>query len=421
MLAQKVVELNNITINYGNVKIIDNISLDIKKGEFVSVIGPNGAGKSTILKAITRSIEINNGYIYLNGKDINSFLHKERAKIIGFVPQEYNIPFNFTVQDIVSMGRNPYMKRMHKEKGEDKKIVENSLRKTNTLQFRNKSFNNLSGGEKQRVVTARALAQEPEILILDEATSNLDIHHQLELLELIYWLNRENGLTVLAVMHDLNLASRFSDRLILLNKGQIFKEGKPKEVLTEKVLSKVYDMEMVVRDNKLLSFKEIVPLRVRRACKGKNVNVHVMCGGGTGEYIIEKLYSQRYNISCGIINEGDSDLELCKSLNIDYISESPFTEFSAESIKKNKEYIKRADIIILTDVPVGWGNLANIKQLEEVKDKEIIILHTINRDYVDGECDKIIDKLKQKENVFYAMNLKKVFEKLNSKIYNKRG
>ena len=415
MQAKKVVELKNITIKYDDLKIIDSINLNVKKGEFVSIIGPNGAGKSTILKAITNNIDISNGNIYLNGEDINSILHKERARIIGFVPQEYNIPFNFSVQDIVSMGRNPYVKRMRKEKDNDKEIVENSLKKTNTLQFKNKSFNNLSGGEKQRVITARALAQEPQILILDEATSNLDMHHQLELLELIYWLNRENGLTVLAVMHDLNLASRFSDRLILLNKGKIFKEGKPEEVLTEKVLSKVFDMEMIVRDNKLLSFKEIVPLRVRRAKKEKKLNVHLICGGGTGEYIIDKLYSQRYNISCGIINEGDSDLELCKNLNINYVSESPFTKFSEKSIRRNKEYIKQSDVIILTDVPIGGGNLANIELLEEINDKKIIILHTINRDYVEGKCEQVIEKLKQKENVFYAMNLKRVFEELNNK------
>lgn len=415
MLTENVVELKNITIKYEDLKIIDSINLNVKKGEFVSIIGPNGAGKSTILKAITKNVEISNGNIYLKGKDVNSILHKERAQIIGFVPQEYNITFNFSVQDIVSMGRNPYVKRMSKEKDNDKKIVENSLRKTNTLQFRNKSFNNLSGGEKQRVITARALAQEPEILILDEATSNLDMHHQLELLELIYWLNRENGLTVLAVMHDLNLASRFSDRLVLMNKGKIFEEGKPEDVLTEKVLSKVYDMEMIVRDNKLLSFKEIVPLRVRRAKKEKEISIHVMCGGGTGEYIIEKLYSERYNISCGIISEGDSDLELCKNLNINYVSESPFTEFSETAIKKNREYIKQSDIIILTDVPIGWGNLANIELLEEINDKKIIILHTINRDYVEGKCNQIIEKLKQKENVFYTMNLKEVFQELNNK------
>jgi len=412
--VENIIELKNITLKYGDYEVLRDISFNIKKGEFTSIIGPNGAGKSTVLKAIMKNIELASGDISIKGKSIKNITHKEKACIIGFVPQEFNISFDFTVYDIVAMGRNPYIAKFKKSKFDDKKIIEESLQKTNTYEFKDKYFNSLSGGEKQRVIIARALAQQPEILILDEATSSLDIHHQLDILELIHSLNREDGLTVLTIMHDLNLASRFSDKIVLLSKNGVIKSGTPSEVIDEQVLKNVYDMDMVVRENKLLSYTEIIPLRIRKSKEEKNIHVHIICGGGTGEYIIQKLYSERYKISCGILIEGDSDLDICRSLNLDYVVEYPFSKFSEESIAKNKEYIDNSDVIIVTDVAIGYGNFDNIKLIENIRDKKIIILHSVNRDFVNGEYEKILTELTKFDNVKYAMNLKELFNFLNN-------
>ncbi len=411
---ESIIDLKNITLKYGDYEVLRDISFNIKKGEFTSIIGPNGAGKSTVLKAIMKNIELASGDISIKGKSIKNITHKEKACIIGFVPQEFNISFDFTVYDIVAMGRNPYIAKFKKSKFDDKKIIEESLQKTNTYEFKDKYFNSLSGGEKQRVIIARALAQQPEILILDEATSSLDIHHQLDILELIHSLNREDGLTVLTIMHDLNLASRFSDKIVLLSKYGVIKSGTPSEVIDEQVLKNVYDMDMVVRENKLLSYTEIIPLRIRKSKEEKNIHVHIICGGGTGEYIIQKLYSERYKISCGILIEGDSDLDICRSLNLDYVVEYPFSKFSEESIAKNKEYIDNSDVIIVTDVAIGYGNFDNIKLIENIRDKKIIILHSVNRDFVNGEYEKILTELTKFDNVKYAMNLKELFNFLNN-------
>lgn len=412
-MEANIIEISNMKIKYGDFEVVKGVDINIKKGEFVSIIGPNGSGKSTILKGINKNIDLSTGDVFIKGKNLNSISYKEKAKIIGFVPQEFNVAYDFSVYDIVSMGRNPYTKRFGKAYNNDSLVVEDALKKTNTFKFKDKNFNNLSGGEKQRVITARALAQEPEILILDEATSNLDIHHQLDILELLHWLNREEGMTVVSVMHDLNMASRFSDKLILINKGLVVKEGSPYEVLKEDILNKVYNMEMIIRDNKILSSKEIVPLRVRKAHVDKNIKVHIICGGGTGEYIIQKLYSERYIISTGILNEGDSDLELCRNLGIDYVGEHPFSTFSVGNIAKCKEYINDSNVIIITDVAIGWGNFKNIKMIENIKNKHIIILHSIDRDFVDGEYENIINNLKRYENVSYVMNLKELFERID--------
>ncbi len=411
---ENIIELKNITLKYGDYEVLRDISFNIKKGEFTSIIGPNGAGKSTVLKAIMKNIELASGDISIKGKSIKNITHKEKACIIGFVPQEFNISFDFTVYDIVAMGRNPYIAKFKKSKFDDKKIIEESLQKTNTYEFKDKYFNSLSGGEKQRVIIARALAQQPEILILDEATSSLDIHHQLDILELIHSLNREDGLTVLTIMHDLNLASRFSDKIVLLSKNGVIKSGTPSEVIDEQVLKNVYDMDMVVRENKLLSYTEIIPLRIRKSKEEKNIHVHIICGGGTGEYIIQKLYSERYKISCGILIEGDSDLDICRSLNLDYVVEYPFSKFSEESIAKNKDYIDNSHVIIVTDVAIGYGNFDNIKLIENIRDKKIIILHSVNRDFVNGEYEKILTELTKFDNVKYAMNLKELFNFLNN-------
>ncbi len=407
---ENMIKIENLTVKYGTQNIIKSIDVEIESGEFVSIIGPNGAGKSTLLKAVMKNLDVSSGEIYLKGKNLKNVSHREKSKIIGFVPQDYNISFDFSVYDIVEMGRNPHKERFKKSEFDDKQIIEDALTKTNTIEFKDKNFNNLSGGEKQRVIIARALAQQPEILILDEATSNLDIHHQLDILELIHSLNREEGITVLTIMHDLNLASRFSDKIILLNEGMVSKVGTPDEVIDEKVLRTIYDMEMIVRENKLLLFKEILPMRTRKAKIDKTIKIHIICGGGTGEYIIQKLYSERYILSCGILNEGDSDFLLCKNLDIRCVFEKPFSVFSEEKIEENRQLVKDSDIILLTDIAVGSGNFINVKMIEDIDDKQILILHSVDRDFVDGEYEILIKKLIKKENVKYVMNLKELFE-----------
>jgi len=173
-------------------------------------------------------------------------------------------------------------------------------------------------------------------------------------------------------------------------------------------------MEMIIKNNNLLNYKEIIPIRVNREIKKKSTKIHIICGGGTGEYIIEKLYSEKYKISCGILHEGDSDIQVCKSLGLKYISAKPFSEFSINSIEENKKEIKNSDIVIVTDVPIGKYNINNLRMLEEFKEKTIIILHNSDRDFTDGESDKIINEIKKRDNTYYAQNLGELFKEINN-------
>lgn len=219
-------------------KIIDDIHLHVKKGELVGIIGPNGSGKSTILKNIYRALKPDSGAVFLDGEAIYKMSSKKTAKKLGVVGQENSIPFDFSVGEIVAMGRNPHKKLLEGETEEDKKIVVNALKQVNLEHMIDKNYMHLSGGEKQRVIIARVLAQQTEFLLLDEPTNHLDIHHQLQIFDLI----KELGVTVLSAIHDLNIAALYCDRLYIVKDGKIVASGTPVEVLTKEIILQVFDI-----------------------------------------------------------------------------------------------------------------------------------------------------------------------------------
>ncbi|MCG4586285.1 ABC transporter ATP-binding protein, partial [Anaerosalibacter bizertensis] len=194
-------EVENLNFAYRKQLVLKDISFFIEKGQFISIIGPNGSGKSTLLKNLSNLYNPESGFIKVYGKDIKKYRTKELAKNISLVPQDTTISYDFTVFDIVMMGRFPYLDRFKKENEKDFKIVAEALKKTNTFHLRNRNINEISGGERQRVIIARALAQESEIIFLDEPTSHLDINHQIDLLNLLKQLNEEKGTTIILVIH----------------------------------------------------------------------------------------------------------------------------------------------------------------------------------------------------------------------------
>jgi len=230
---------------------LKKLNFKINKGELVSIIGPSGSGKSTILKCLSSLYSIQYGQILIKHRHINSYKRRDLAKIIGVVPQfvESYDP-GFTVSEFVLMGRISYRNRFQLfESKYDKEILKKSLEATSIDYFRTRDISMLSGGEKQRMLIARALCQDPEVLLLDEPTSHLDIGHQIEIMDLLKKLNNK-GLTVLTILHDINLASLYADRIILLNKGAIHSIGTPKEIINESVINDIYKTKIVVEQNK---------------------------------------------------------------------------------------------------------------------------------------------------------------------------
>lgn len=225
---------------------IRGISVDIARGEFVSLIGPNGSGKTTLLRLLSGSLSPDRGTVEIFGRDARAMRRREAARKVAVVPQETSVAFAFTVEEIVLMGRFPHLGAYGFEGEHDLELAREAMKLTETLKFAGRSIQDLSGGERQRVIIARALAQEADVLLLDEPTAFLDIRHQVEVSRLVGNLKKEKGLTVVAASHDLNLAASFCDRLVLLKEGEVFAEGPPEEVIDESILGEAYETEVFV-------------------------------------------------------------------------------------------------------------------------------------------------------------------------------
>ncbi|EGG90895.1 hypothetical protein HMPREF0491_02552 [Lachnospiraceae oral taxon 107 str. F0167] len=241
---------NNLTIAYDKNIIINNLEIDIPEGKITSIIGPNGCGKSTLLKAVGRILKPERGSVYLDGIDIYTLNTKEVAKKMSILPQSPKAPSGITVGELVSYGRFPHQHGLKKLTVEDKKIIQWAMDITKLSEYEVTLVDNLSGGQRQRVWIAMALAQQTDIILLDEPTTYLDLAYQLEILELLYRLNKEQGCTIAMVLHDLNLASRFSDYIIAMRSGKIIEYGTPDEVICEDVLKKTFNINAdIIKDS----------------------------------------------------------------------------------------------------------------------------------------------------------------------------
>lgn len=235
-------EVENLTYSYGEKKAADQVSLKVDRGEFVGIIGPNGSGKSTVLKNIYRALTPDSGTILLDGENLLSMSYKKSARKLAVVGQENEVPFDFTVEEIVAMGRSPYKKLFDIDTPHDRQMVHHALEHLGMDQMAKRSYLRLSGGEKQRVLIARAIAQECDFFVLDEPTNHLDIRYQMQIFDFIKRLQ----VTVLSAIHDLNLAALYCDRLYVMKNGRVVLEGTPEEVLTPEHISEVYGVASTV-------------------------------------------------------------------------------------------------------------------------------------------------------------------------------
>jgi len=233
-------ELQNVWLAYGSEVVVRDITFKVMPGEIVGLIGPNGCGKSTIIKAVSRVIPLHSGKVFLDGKDVSRLPRQELARLLGVVPQMPLLPNAFTAFEIVLMGRNPHLGLFQYEGEKDLAIAWQAMERTATQSLAQRRIGELSGGEIQRIVIARVLAQEPKSILLDEPTANLDISHQVEILDLIKNLCLTNKLTVVIALHDVNVAAQYCNRLLLINNGRVHAEGTPREVINPRNIKEVY-------------------------------------------------------------------------------------------------------------------------------------------------------------------------------------
>ncbi len=249
-------EIKGASFGYGSMPALEDVTMSLGDGEIVSLVGPNGSGKTTLLKCINMILKFQKGTVLVEEKDISKLKLKELAKLLSYVPQSAGRSFPSTVFEIVLIGRKPYVDWSVSSR--DKEIVSNILSLMGLKEMALRQSNELSGGEYQKVLIARALAQEPQVLLLDEPTSNLDLKHQLDVLNLITSIVKKKNIAAVMAMHDLNLASRFSNKMIFLNGGKIYDAGKPENVLTERNIRKVYGVEAIV--NKNAGYFQVTPI-----------------------------------------------------------------------------------------------------------------------------------------------------------------
>ncbi len=251
-------EISQVSFSYLDGLVLHDVSLFVRPGEIVGLLGPNGSGKTTLIKLASGVLKPGQGEIKLDGSRLSQLSRKSVARNVAVVPQQFHIPFAFTVGEVVTLGRIPFIKVFTGETSTDKGAVTNALEIVGIDELVERRFDELSGGERQKVILAMALAQQPRLLLLDEPTMHLDIAHQIEILELVRNLNVEQGLTVIAAMHDLNLASLYFDRLVLLKEGRVSADGTPAEVLTEERIREVFSASVMVEPHPVTGVPHIV-------------------------------------------------------------------------------------------------------------------------------------------------------------------
>ncbi len=235
--------IKELSVKIEEKTILDNVAFQIKKGEFISIIGPNGAGKSTLLKAVLGLIPFHRGEVWLKGQNLRAIERKALSQLITLIPQETHLQFDYSVQDLILMGRFPYVEYWGNYSEQDYKVSHEIMDRLNLNYLSDRSYNSLSGGEKQRVLIARALAQDTDIIMLDETLSFLDLNHQVEIMNLLKDINQQEHKTILIISHNINLSSEYCDRIIILKEGSLVGDGHPEKLITYEMIRKVFQID----------------------------------------------------------------------------------------------------------------------------------------------------------------------------------
>lgn len=420
-MSKDSVKVEKLSSGYGENLVLKKLNFSIENNEFVGIIGPNASGKSTLLRTINRILEPKEGKVLLDGEDMEKMEKRDIAKKMAAVPQEFSVNYSFSVHEIVTFGRTPHLDPLEMEDEKDMKKVEEAMEITNTLELADRSFSELSGGEKQRVVIAKALAQEPSILLLDEPINHLDINNQLEILELVKSLTEKGDQTVIATFHDLNTAARYCDSLILISEGKIYDWGSPEEVLNEKNIREVYGSEVSVRHLPETNSVSIIPLSGsfgRRKKTEREERIHLICGGGSGKTLMYSLAQSGFRMSTGVLSPMDEDYREARSLGVEIVEGSPFLPISESAAKKNWDLMEDADLIMLTDMPIGKGNLRNLQLAKEAAEKKPVLVIEEDpieeRDFTGGKAEMIYETLKE-ESVKNVGSVKEAIKFIKNK------
>jgi iron complex transport system ATP-binding protein len=392
------IELTDVVAGYHRRPVLDGISLSVHPGEMVGLLGPNGAGKTTLMRTITGLCPLLAGEVRLFGDRLAGISARERARRVAVVPQELDLPVAFTVEEVVMIGRTASLSRWATPSREDNTLVERAMIYTDVIDMRSRPFQELSGGEKQRVLVALAIAQEARAILMDEATSHLDLNHRLEVMQIVERLSREKQVAVVLSSHDMNLASEFCRRLVLMDKGVKVADGSPASVLNEESLRRVFRCDVRVQQNLATGAITVTPTaRLAAGRSGRGIAVHVIAGGGCAEELFRCLSLCEYRVSAGVLNQGDSDTDLALAMELPVAIEKPFSPVSRDALRTATQMASQAQAVVIAATPFGPGNLANLDLADAaiLGGKPVFVLGAFeSRDYTpDHEATRRVRRL----------------------------
>ncbi len=396
------IHVHGLKMTYDTEPVLDGAEFKIYRGDLVALLGANGAGKSTLLRCISNILKPTGGHIFLGDRDLQQLGSKETARLMAVVPQESAADFDFTVEEIIMMGRFPYLSRFQKEDRHDREIVGQAMAMTGVSHLAERSISTLSGGEKQRVIMARAVAQQPEALLLDEPTANLDIGYQSMLLDLAVRLNREQQVTVIAAIHDINLAVHHFDRFILLNNGRVLAAGRAEEVITAENIHKSYGVPASTYRHPLHGVLQVSVAkgRIPESNTNRGARVHVLGGGEEALPVLELLNHKGCRLSVGPVAAQDSGCRFAHFNSLPVIIVPPFTSMNSEHKNEHLKLMRDAEAVIVPPIPFGEGNLPILEEVKTVlhEGKPVYIVDLIGvkkRDYSGGGALEILKRLEE--------------------------
>jgi iron complex transport system ATP-binding protein len=358
-----VIELDDVGVSLGGRSIVENVSFEVSEGSLVGLVGPNGAGKTTVVKTINGLLAPDEGEVRIDGDPVTRLPAREVSRRVATVPQDTSLGFDFPVREVVAMGRTPHRTRFERESAADREAVEEALERTQITEFADRSIDAVSGGERQRVILARALCQRSSHLLLDEPTASLDIGHGVRILRLARELASE-GRTALAAIHKLDLAARFCDELVLLAEGEVLATGSPEAVLTETNLEAAFDVEVRVTSHPVTGSVSVTALPDRPS---RDERIHVLGGGQAGAAAITRCRRAGFRATAGPLPEGDVALARARALGVETSATEPFAPISSAARQKSARMIRNADVAVLAE------NRKAYRELAAVSDRTIVL------------------------------------------------
>lgn len=354
-------ETKDLAVGYHGKTLIHDISIGIEQGEIVTLIGPNGSGKSTILKSITKHLAAIHGTVFVGKDELGQLSYKELSKKMAVVLTERIKPELMTCREVVASGRYPYTNHLGVLSAEDEEIVNRSMEQVNVLDLAQRSYDAISDGQRQRILLARAICQQPEIIILDEPTSFLDIRHKVELLGMLRKMAKENGTTVIMSLHEIDLAEKVSDKIVCVKGDVISRFGTPEEIFRETHIHELYSIEESIFN---IDFGSIELPKIEG-----EPDVFVISACGSGIDVYRRLQKDRIPFYAGILYTNDIDYQVAKSLATEIAAERPFVSISDGAYQRALELMERCSRVIVCDFPIGECNQRLLDLVEAAKGK----------------------------------------------------